>query len=78
MKKRGVPVSKRALMQRINRVLNKDQEQLLTARGFDAEKDLGKYYVLNHRIGAASRLGVDLEELGRELGVLKPHETFVE
>jgi len=67
-------VTKRALFQRINRALQKDGEQLKTSRGMQAYLDVGTYYAIDISRNFISRKEVDLEALGRELGVLKPYE----
>jgi hypothetical protein len=72
-------VTARALMQRINRRLAKDEGSRLltcreTARGFN---ELGRYYVVNAQNHLA-QTDVDLEDLARELDLMKPWETLVE
>lgn len=73
-----VPVTTRALIQRINRVLAKRDEQLRATRGARARLDLGDFYVHELRRNLALETRVDPEEFGRELGVLKPWERVVE
>ena len=73
-----LPVSARALKQRINRKL-KPHQQLKEAReGSLIYKDCGRYFVIDHRIAAVlSRFtDLDLEKFGRELGVLSPAERL--
>ena len=83
-KRTGVPVSERALIQRINRKLNADRptprqsgtiDVLKRARGARAELDLGRHYVIDLRSNCVLHKDVDLEEFGRELGVLRPYEA---
>lgn len=70
-KRKKVPISKRALIQRINRKLPA-QHALLTSRSPRARAELGEHYLLT----ATNVEGnVDLEKMGREMGVLKPWET---
>ena len=77
-KARRVPVSERALVQRINRKLTKDDEQLHATRpGTRAEFDLGRYYVRDFRCPNIVRMHVDIEDLARELEVLQPWEEMV-
>jgi len=75
--KAGVPVTARALIQRINRALAKDNEILKTTRGERAVQDLGQYYVLDFNMNAVMRKDVDIEEFGRQLGALKDFEKLV-
>jgi hypothetical protein len=74
VKKQKVPVTERALIQRINRKLHDDDQMVKTTRGGRAEMDLGRHYVLNWRINGVVHTNIDLEDLGRELGVLQDWE----
>jgi hypothetical protein len=77
----GVPVSKRALIQRINRQLAKEGQagQMVKAtRGDSARKELGDYYAVDLGRNAVVSKQVDLEDLGRKLGVLQPYERLEE
>jgi hypothetical protein len=71
--KTTVPVSMRALVQRINRQLKKDNEQLRKARGRD-QYNIGDWFTLDLYHNAVARTYLDPEKLGRELGVLRPWE----
>jgi hypothetical protein len=71
----GVPVTLRALLQRINRKLGKEDERLVTARGEKARVELGDYYILNVNRNWLVSQHVDPETLGRELGVLRAWEA---
>jgi hypothetical protein len=78
-----VPVSLRALIQRINRKLATDQgalyaDQLRKARGLRWRQTVGEYYLLNVFRNAVDNTRVDPETLGRELGVLAPWEIVEE
>jgi hypothetical protein len=79
-KKATVPVSTRALIQRINRKLAADDMIIRTARSERARVDLGQYYVVNTRINGivAPYKHLNLEDLGRELGVMAEWEHVVE
>ena len=72
-----VPITTRALVQRINRALAEDDEVLKAPRGEKALQELGQYYVLDFNRNAVTRKDVDIEELGRSLGVLKAFEKLV-
>ena len=76
-KTQTVPVTLRALIQRINRVLRKDQEQLKTSRGWQAQAQ-GDYYVHGWERNSAYFLNrPDVEAMGRKLGVLQHYEHVV-
>ena len=73
---RKVPVSTRALIQRINRKLLAEEQAVRASRGGRAELELGDYYILNLRFNSVDAMHVNLEELGREVGALRPHEEW--
>jgi mRNA-degrading endonuclease HigB of HigAB toxin-antitoxin module len=73
-----VPVTRRALIQRVNRALEKNGEQLKATKGAQAQLDLGEFYVVDVSGNSVSRKDVDLERLARELGALKPYETLAD
>jgi hypothetical protein len=75
MPKTKVGISKRALIQRINRKLRREDEQLRAARGGRDHQNLGDYYVIDYRGNFVTRKDVNIVTLGRELGVLQPWET---
>jgi hypothetical protein len=77
-KTEGVPVTMRALIQRINRKIAADGEVLKTARGDRARLDLGAYYVIDVNRNFIASKHVDPEAWGRELGVLRPYECVAE
>jgi hypothetical protein len=88
MKTKKVPVTERALLQRINRKLSGREEKLLKLRGRAAEQMQAPYVVVccsgsePGRVGRGARLTassmvrdvVDPASFGRELGVLRPWE----
>ena len=69
-------ITERALLQRINRRLKQDAEQVRTARGDQAERDVGRYYIVNMKRNSIESMHVHLEKLGRELGVMQPWEEL--
>ena len=73
-----VKITTRALLQRINRKLDSDQEKLCTSRGERAYQDVGRYYIVNYYNNSIAGTDVDPEKLGRELGVLKGYEEVVD
>jgi hypothetical protein len=66
-----VPVSMRALIQRINRHLAKSDEMLKASRGRAAQSAFGTYYVLHWHSNTVRAWHVDPVALARELGVLE-------
>ena len=79
-KAQKVVVTEKALYQRINRKLNADGRALKRTRGQRALIELGRYYVLDMNMNAVlyHYHNVNLEDFGRELGVLKPYEVVEE
>jgi hypothetical protein len=77
-KVKGVPVTMRAVIQRINRKLLADDEVLRKARGERARQEVGEFYVINFSMNSVMSKYVDPEEMARELGVLQPWETVTE
>jgi hypothetical protein len=77
-KRQMVPVSTRALIQRINRKLAHDGAKLFAVRGKRALIQYGEYFVIDWENGAGGAwpTHVDPEEYGRELGVLKTWEKW--
>lgn len=77
-------VSKRALIQRINRKLRADADgdslanQVKTARGAKARQQVGEYYLLNPRRNSIVETNIDLEQMGRKLEVLANWERLVD
>jgi hypothetical protein len=70
-----VPVTARALTQRLNRLLASKGRELKKTRGQPAIAELGSYYVRGGN--AVISHHVDLEALGRELGALAGHERLI-
>jgi len=73
---RGVPVTVRALTQRLNRLLAADGKELKKTRGAPAIDALGAYYVVGNNSVLSHH--VDLEALGRETGALEAYERLIE
>ncbi len=77
-KTQTVPVSERALFQRIQRKLADDDRawKLKQSRdGTQARFDLGTFFVLDTKRSVAVKWEIDLEAYGRELGVLADFES---
>lgn len=77
-----VPVSKRALIQRINRKLRADADgdslanRVHATRGGRARQELGEYYLLHTRQNRILEADVDLEAFGRKVKALEPWEQL--
>jgi len=71
-----VRISRRALVQRINRKLAQRDERLKSSRGVRARQDCGNYWILNVRRNFVADRNIDPEQLARELGVLQPFEAL--
>jgi hypothetical protein len=69
-----IPVSRRALIQRINRKLP-GYKTLKTTRGLNGT-GLGRHYIIDEYNNSITR--VDPEKLGRELGVLRGYERVAD
>jgi hypothetical protein len=67
-----VPVSERALSQRVSRALAKKGQKLMKARGGVAKEQLGAWYVVEN--DQVCRTNVRLEPIARELEVLRGWE----
>ena len=78
MSEATVPVTERALVQRINRALRRKGQMLRQSRGERARTDLGDYYVIDLERNVLLLSRVNLEELARELGALQPWERVVD
>ena len=75
--KQKVPVSERALIQRINRKLVKDGELVKKCREGRWDRELGDYYKIDfENSNVIVEKYVDLEETGRKLGVLAEYEKL--
>jgi hypothetical protein len=78
-KSNKLSVSERAVLQRINRNLRPDTEvrktrDSLVERNPTLGLRYGGYHMVNCRVGSIDEYDVDLETLGRELGVLHDWE----
>jgi hypothetical protein len=78
-----VPISRRALEQRINRALAHEGEKLLktnprarTGGGWPLTHELGDYYTIDMRQNRVTRTHLKLKAYAEELGVLDGWETL--
>jgi hypothetical protein len=79
MKRLKAQVTERALLQRLNRALAKQDLCIRTcsdtSRWF---RDFGRFYCVSLRINAVDATNIDLEEWGRKEGVLHPWEKLAD
>lgn len=76
-KKGRIPVSSRALLQRINRILANEGEIVKKARS-RAETTVGEYFRIDIQGNYVVGTHIDLEELGRKIDALHSFEELVD
>lgn len=69
-----VPVSLRALVQRLNRKLAQTEDVLKKARGRSMRAEFGDYYVLNRRTNTVTQWHVDPVDLAHQVEALAAWE----
>ena len=72
----STPITEQALLKRINRKLAHDDERVHKARE-QWVHELGEYYLVDYGGTASSNVlayHVDIENMGREIGVLRENE----
>lgn len=74
MKKAFVPVTERAIVQRINRRLKPDLLQLKKCRDGRWHDELGDYYLLDLNRNSIDEKHVDLATMAKELKVISDFE----
>jgi hypothetical protein len=72
------PVTRRTLIARVNRKLAAKGQRLNVSTSNAARAEMGDYYVGRTNGSGRIRRRVDLEALGRKLGVLADGETLAE
>jgi hypothetical protein len=73
-------VTERALFSRIDRALRREDplQRLRKMRGEAAIRELGWICIWDYSMNIPMSWHLDLETLGRDLGVLRPDETVIE
>jgi len=71
-----IPVSERALLQRINRKLLDENRKVIKTRGALAIAKVGEYHEIDTRLSALIGRDINLELYGRKLGVLAQWEQI--
>lgn len=72
------PLSRRAVIQRVNRILKPRMEALRTWRTSDIRYKAGDLYHLDLNRNCILNLNVDLEDFARKLGAMQKWETIKE
>lgn len=75
---RRVKVDFRAVLARLNRRLARDGRRLCRPRSERVRLDLGDVYLLDLNGNAVMERDVNVEQLARDLGVLRPFERIAE
>jgi len=74
-----VKLSQRAVIQRINRKLAKQDQKLNTSRMKSAGiHDMGRYYIVDTYRNAVVDSQINLETMGRKLGAIAEYEEIGE
>lgn len=76
MKPAKAPVSRRAVLQRVNRKLAKDGLTLKVSTGGQAQIEVGQYFVLDVKRGAVIERHIKLEQFAKKSGVLADWERM--
>jgi hypothetical protein len=71
-----VPLTRRALYQRLARALARSGKTLRKARAAPARRHVGEYFILSDNDGIVAH-HVDLQQLAREIGVLQTYEQLI-
>jgi len=69
-----LPITERALVQRLNRALAKNDQVLRKSR---TESEYGTYFTIKARINSVVEDRADIEAMGRALGTLKRLEALI-
>lgn len=72
----GVPVTSRALTQRIQRKLKTEGSKLYKSRTVEAKNRAGEYYIVDTIKGIITETHVDLKEIAYRIKVLEPFEYY--
>lgn len=77
-KPQTVPVTFRAVVQRLKRALAKDGRSLKAARSERVRLDLGAYYIVDNARNLLVDKHTDVVQMAREYGVLEDYEEVVD
>lgn len=76
MEHKKVPVSRRAVLARVNRILAKEDQAFRISRSHGEKSNLGEAYILDTRRNVVVAHQMSLEELASELGAIKSFEEM--
>ena len=71
-----VKITQRELVRRINQKLAKNIEEVMESRYGESNNETDEYYTIEFDQNTITTTNVDLEKLGKELGVLKDFEKL--
>lgn len=76
---KNIPITTRAVFQRLNRALAKDLRVLKKCRESSRwHRDLGDYYIIDADRNSIVDTHVDLEKLAKQMKLIQPFEKVVE
>ncbi len=76
MASKRVGATVKALLQRVNRRLRENDQRVCRARSERVRLGPGAFYAIDEKRSLILGKDVNLEQLARELGALKPHEVL--
>jgi hypothetical protein len=71
-----VKITQRELVRRINQKLDKNIEEVMESRDGESNNETDEYYTIEFDQNKITTTNVDIEKLGKELGVLKDFEKL--
>jgi hypothetical protein len=78
MEQKKIPVSRRALLARVNRILAKKDQALRISRSHGERSNLGEAYILDTHKNSPVFMNVNLKDLAEELGAIKAFEEMAD
>jgi len=71
-----IPVNETSLLQRVNKILAKDDHRLVKSRSNGEKSNMGEWYVIETHNSQVVDFYCKIEEIGRATGALKTYEHF--
>lgn len=78
MEVKKVPVTRRALLARVNRILAKEGRAFRVSRSHGELSNLGEAYILDTYKNSPVYLNVNLKDMAEELGAIKAFEELAD
>ena len=72
-----IPVNETSLLQRVNKILAKDDHRLVKSRSNGEKSNMGEWYVIETHNSQVVDFYCKIEEIGRTTGALKSYEHFL-